>query len=173
MKFRKTLSLLAFAFLIFGVAQVQAQKIAYVDVNRILESIQEYQTAQDEVDQLAARWRQEIAEEYDVIKGMYNKYQAEQVLLSDDQRAEREQEIMDRETAVRDLQRERFGPEGALFRRRRELIQPIQDRVYEAIETYATDRAYDFIFDKSSSAGMIFSNPTYDKTDDVLRLLSR
>jgi outer membrane protein len=173
MKILQTLGLFTLAFLVFGVSQMQAQKIAYVDVNRILESIQEYQTAQDEVDQLAARWRQEIAEEYDVIKGMYNKYQAEQVLLNDDQRSEREQGIMDRETAVRELQRERFGPEGALFRRRRELIQPIQDRVYEAIESYATDRDYDFIFDKSSNAGMIFSNPTYDKTDDVLRLLSR
>ena len=173
MNIRQTLSLLVFALLSFGATQVQAQKIAYVDVNRILESIQEYQRAQEEVDQLAARWRQEIAEEYDVIKGMYNKYQAEQVLLSDDQRAEREEEIMDREKAVRDLQRERFGPEGALFRRRRELIQPIQDRVYEAIEGYAQERDYDFIFDKSSNAGMIFTNETYDKTDDILRRLSR
>jgi outer membrane protein len=173
MNFRQTLSLVAFFFLSLATTQVQAQKIAYVDVNRILESIQEYQTAQEEIDQLAARWRQEIAEEYDVIKGMYNKYQAEQVLLSDDQRAEREDEIMDREKAVRDLQRERFGPEGALFRRRRELIQPIQDRIYEAIQGYAEERDYDFIFDKSSNAGMIFTNPTYDKTDDILRRLSR
>ena len=151
--------------------KAQAQKIAYVDVQRILESIDEYQQAQQELDELAARWRQEIAQEYDVIKGMYNRYQAEQVLLSEDARTQREEEIMDKEKEVRDLQRERFGPEGMLFQRRQELVQPIQDQVYAAIEAYANERGYDFIFDRSSQAGIIFSNPQYDKTDDILNRL--
>ena len=148
-----------------------AQRIAYVDVNAILENIDEYKAAQDELDKLASRWRQEIAQEYDKIKGMYNRYQAEQVLLSDDARRQREDEIMEKEKEVRDMQKNKFGPEGELFQRRQELVRPIQEKVYSAIEEYATERGYDFIFDKSGATGMIFSNPQYDKTQDVMQKL--
>jgi outer membrane protein len=161
-----------FAVFIFSLlvgSSLSAQRIAYVDVNKILESISEYQSAQQELDQLAAKWRQDIAQEYDIIKGMYNRYQAEQVLLSDEARRQREEEIMAKEKEVRDLQKDKFGPEGELFKRRQDLVRPIQDRVYAAIEAYARERNYDFIFDKSSSSGMIFSNPEYDKTNDVLQ----
>ena len=154
----------------FG-TQLQAQKIASIDMDRILTSITEYQDAQEQLDQLAAKWQQEINQQYDQIKGMYNKYQAEQVLLSEEQQAQREEEIIAKEKAVRDLQRERFGPEGALFQRRQELVKPIQDAVYEAVENYANTRGYDFIFDRAGSAGIIFSSDTYDKTDDILRAL--
>lgn len=165
---RRTLYLFATALFLFAATSVNAQRIAYVDVPQILESIQEYQDAQSEIDRLAAKWRQDIAQEYDVIKGMYNRYQAEQVLLSEEARKEREEEIVNKEKAVRDMQRERFGPEGALFRRRQELVKPIQDKVYTAIQAYAEERGYDFIFDKSGGAGLIFSNPQYDKTQDIL-----
>lgn len=157
----------AFAF------TMQAQRIACVDVNKVLESIQEYQGSQQELDNLATRWRQEIAQEYDVIKGMYNKYQAEQVLLSDEARRQREEEIMNKEKEVRDMQKTKFGPEGALFQKRQELVRPIQDKVYAAIEAYAQERGFDFIFDKSGSAGMIFSSAQYDKTADVLDRLKK
>ena len=164
----KLIAVFAFALMTFA---TQAQRVAYVDVNQILESIQEYQGAQEELDRLAAKWRQDIQKEYDVIKGMYNRYQSEQVLLSEEARRQREEEIVNKEKAVRDLQKSRFGPEGGLFQRRKELVQPIQDRVYGAIEAYAKERGYDFIFDKSGSAGMIFSNPEYDKTGDILNRL--
>ena len=131
LKITATLSLMAMVAL-----TANAQRIAYVDVNTILESIDEYKAAQDELDKLASRWRQEIAQEYDKIKGLYNRYQAEQVLLSDEARKQREDEIMEKEKQVRDLQKDKFGPEGELFERRKELVQPIQDRVYTAIEDY-------------------------------------
>jgi outer membrane protein len=149
----------------------QAQRIASVDVSRVLSSVKEYQVAEDELDKLSAKWRQEIALEYDKIKGLYNRFQAEQVLLSDEARRQREDEIMAKEKDVRDLQKSRFGPDGALFQRRKELVQPIQDRVYAAIEAYAKERGFDFIFDKGGSAGMIFANPQYDKTEDVINKL--
>lgn len=168
--YHKTLSLLFGALFLFNIS-ANAQKIAFVDVQEILENIAEYQEAQTELDRLANQWRQEIAQEYDIIKGMYNRYQAEQVLLSEDARNQREEEIMNKEKEVRDTQRERFGPEGALFKRRQELVQPIQERVYAAIESYANERGYDFIFDRSSDSGMIFSNPQYNKTEDILRRL--
>jgi len=148
-----------------------AQKIAYVDVNKILNSMKEYKTAQKQIDDLAAKWRREIAEEYDQIKGMYNRYQAEQVLLSDEVRRQKEEEIMNKEKEVRDMQKQKFGPEGALFKKRQELVAPIQEQVYTAIENFANDKGFDFIFDKGSASGMLFSNARYDKTDDILKEL--
>jgi outer membrane protein len=149
----------------------QAQRIAVVDVNKILESIDEYQAAQQELDQIASKWRQDIAQEYDKIKGMYNSYQAEQVLLSDEARRQREEEIMAKEKEVRDLQKTYFGPEGQLFKRRQDLVRPIQDKVYAAIESYAQDRGYDLVLDKSSASGILFNNPDYDKTEDIMNRL--
>jgi outer membrane protein len=167
---------ITFLFLLFmlgSMVTIHAQRIAIVDITRVLEEMPDYQTAQTELDNIAAQWRQEIALEYDQIKAMYNKYQAEQVLLTEDAKKIKEDEIMEREKLVRDLQREKFGAEGALFRKRQDLVQPIQERVYGAIKTYAEDRGFDFIFDKGGSGGLIFSNAEYDKTDDIIRVLSK
>lgn len=158
------------AFTGFG-ASLSAQKIASIDMEKILSSITEYQDAQTQLDQLAAKWQQEITQEYDAIKGMYNKYQAEQVLMSDDQRKGEEEKIFDRETRVRNMQKDRFGPEGSLFQRRQELVKPIQDAIYEAVEQYSNQNGYDFIFDRAGAAGIIFSSEQYDKTDEILRSL--
>ncbi|WP_116126512.1 OmpH family outer membrane protein [Lewinella sp. IMCC34183] len=170
MRFRTYLMIALFAVAGLG-TQLSAQKIASIDMERILSSITEYQDAQEQLDQLAAKWQQEINQEYDAIKGLYNKYQAEQVLMTDDQRSAQEEAILDRETKVRNMQRERFGPEGALFQRRQELVKPIQDAIYEAVETYANQNNYDFIFDRAGAAGIIFSSDQYDKTDEILRSL--
>ena len=156
-----------------AVTQLKAQRIAIVDITKVLESLPDYKTAQGELDKQAADWRQEIALEYDQIKAMYNKYQAEQVLLTEDAKKGKEDEIMEREKAVRAMQNDKFGPEGALFRKRQDLVQPIQERVYGAIQKYAEDRGFDFIFDKGGTGGLIFSNAEFDKTDDVIRLLSK
>jgi outer membrane protein len=155
------------------VTTISAQRIAIVDITRVLEEMPDYKAAQTELDNIAAEWRQQIALEYDQIKAMYNKYQAEQVLLSEDARKKKEDEIMEREKLVRDQQKDKFGAEGALFRKRQDLVQPIQERVYGAIQTYADDRGFDFIFDKGGSSGLIFSNAEYDKTDDIIRLVNQ
>lgn len=167
----KKATLLMSLALLVSFSMLQGQRIAYVDVNQILETIQEYQDAQKELDQLAARWRQDVAKEYDKIKGLYNRYQAEQVLLSDDERKKKEDEIVELETQVREMQKNKFGPEGELFQRRQELVQPIQDRVYAAIEEFADDKGFDYIFDISSAAGLIFYREDFDKTQDILRIL--
>jgi len=170
---KKTLFVITFLAGLFGAGMIQAQRIAIVDITRVLEEMNDYQAAQQELDNIAATWRQEIAKEYDQIKAMYNKYQAEQVLLTEDARRKKEDEIMEREKQVRELQREKFGPEGALFRKRQDLVQPIQERVYAAIKQYADDRGYDFIFDKGAASGLIFSSAEFDKTDDVIRIVSK
>ena len=168
---RKITFLLFFAVL--GViGSLQAQRIAIVDITRVLEQMPDYQKAQGDLDEIAAEWRQEISIEYDQIKAMYNKYQAEQVLLTEEARKIKEEEILEREKLVRKLQSDKFGPEGALFRKRQDLVQPIQERVYGAIKTYAEDRGFDFRFDKGGTGGLIFSNAEYDKTDDIIRVLS-
>lgn len=148
-----------------------AQRIAIVDINEILGSFSDYQSAEKEIDNVASEWRQDIAQEYDKIKAMYNKYQAEQVLLNEDQKKQREDEILAAETSVRELQKRRFGPEGDLFNKRQELVSPIQDKVYNAIEDFAADRGYDVIFDKGGSAGLLFVTEEFDKTEDVKKRL--
>ena len=153
------------------VISVNAQRVAVVDVTAILESLADYNKAQNEIDKVSAEWRQSIALEYDKIKGMYNKYQSEQVLLSEEIKREREDDITAKEKDVRDLQKRRFGPEGDLFRRRQELISPIQDEVFSAIESYSKTKGYDIIFDKNGSAGLIYTNEEYDKTEAIKREL--
>jgi len=151
---------------------VSAQKIAVVDLNAVLENMPEFVKAQEELDRVANEWRQEIANEYDKINSMYNKFQAEQVLMSDQMRKEKEDEIIEKEKQVRELNRQKFGPEGALFSKRQELVQPIQEKVYAAIDAYAKERALDLIMDKEAAAGILFVNETLDKTDDIMRRLN-
>lgn len=171
MRQMKTKLFATLAFVALMSFTAEAQRIAYVDVSQIMESIDEYKKAQDELDRIAATWRQEIDQEYDKIKGMYNRYQTEQVLLSDSERKDREDEIMESEKRVRQMQKSKFGPDGELFKKRQDLVEPIQDKVYGAIEEYANDKGFDFIFDKSGAAGIIFSNPRYDKTEDIIDMV--
>jgi outer membrane protein len=165
--------LLAAAAALVLTFSANAQKIAIVDINQVLNSLADYKKAQDDLDKVAQKWRGEIAQQQDVIKGLYNRYQAEQVLLNETQRKQREEEIMNKEKEVREAQRVKFGSEGELFKKRQELVKPIQDKVYAAIERFATEKGYDLILDKSSSAGLIFANPTYDKTSQVVDLVKK
>ncbi len=152
--------------------QSYSQKIALVDINEVLSSMPEYDQAQKELDRIAAEWRQEIAQEFDKIKSMYNKFQAEQVLLSADDKARKEEEIIKKEGEVRELQRAKFGPEGALFAKRQEMVAPIQDKVYAAIENFAADKGYDIILDKGGATGLLFSTTEYDKTAELKKRLN-
>ena len=165
--------LLAAAAALVLTFSANAQKIAIVDINQVLNSLADYKKAQEDLDKIAQKWRGDIAQQQDVIKGLYNRYQAEQVLLNETQRKQREEEIMNKEKEVREAQRVKFGSDGELFKRRQELVKPIQDKVYAAIERFATDKGYDIILDKSSSAGLIFANPTYDKTSSVIDLVKK
>jgi len=149
----------------------QAQRIAYVDVSKILDRVPEYATAQQDLDATAERWKKEISIEYGKIEEMYRKYQAQEVLMSETARQQREEEIVNKESEVREMQKTKFGPQGDLFKKRQELVKPIQDKVYAAIQKYATSRGFDFVFDKSSNPGMLFAAPHLDKTDEVLKQL--
>lgn len=167
---KKTLLSLAFAFTLFV---ANAQRIAVVDINLILSDLAEYKNAQKELDEVAAAWRQEISKEQDKVKSLYNKYQAEQVLLTDDLKKQREEEIVAKEAEVRELNKRRFGPEGDLFKRRQQMVAPIQDKVFAAIENYAAEKGYDLIFDKAGAAGLLFVKPEFDKTEDIKKRIGK
>lgn len=163
--------LLMSALLMTGM-MMNAQRIAIVDVNEVLEKLPAYTKANDEIDVIAKAWQQEIAQEYDKIKSLYNEYQAEQVLMTAEMKTQKEEDIMNKEKAVREMQKRKFGPEGELFVKRQELVQPIQDQVYEAIKAYAEERGYDLILDKSSNTGILFTSDNYDKTGDIKKRLN-
>ena len=149
----------------------QAQKYAIIDTKYILDKMPEYKSAQAKLDDIAAGWQKEIDSLQSELNKMYKDYDAEQVMLSDDLRKKREDQLFTKEKDLRDLQRNRFGFEGDLFKKRQELIKPVQDKVYNAVQKIATTRGYDFILDKSEGITVIFADPKLDKSDDVLREL--
>jgi len=167
-KLRTTLTLAITMLLAFGFQSLSAQKYAFVDTEYILDNIPEYGDAQAELDDLSKRWQTEIEQQYNTVEQMYKKYQAEAVLLPDDIKKKREEEIISKENQVKELQRKYFGPEGELYQKRQELIQPIQEKVYNAIESIALTSNYAFVFDKSGGMSMLYANPKFDISDDVL-----
>ena len=155
---------------IFSLA-TYAQKFAYVESDYILERVPEYQSAQEQLDKLTLSWQEEIEQLYLEIDQLYKKYQADQILLTQEMKIKRENEIINKEKAAKELQRKRFGPEGDLFTKRQELVKPIQDKIYNAIQDLATEKRYGVIFDKSGELSMLFADPDLDKSDDILRML--
>lgn len=148
-----------------------AQKIGYVDTDYILSNIPEYKAAQTEIDKISVDWQKEIEVKYAEIDKLYKIYQAESVLLTDDMKKKRENEIINKEKEVKELQKQRFGVDGELFNKRMELVKPIQDKVYNAVRQVAEKSGLAFIFDKAGQVSMLYSNSKYDKSEDVLNLL--
>ena len=168
----KPLKIVAVAmFLLLGVGQASAQKFAYVDTEYILSQLPDYKSAQKQLDELSEKWQKEVDAMYTEIDKLYKNYQAEEVLLNNEQKKQRQEEIIAKEKAAKKFQQEKFGFEGELFKKREQLIKPIQDRVFDAIQTIAKREDFDFIFDKSGDMIMLFSNARYDKSDDVLEEL--
>ncbi|MBL7963032.1 MAG: OmpH family outer membrane protein [Flavobacteriales bacterium] len=149
----------------------QAQRIAFVNTKYILDQMPEYRAAQQELDRASSQWQKEIDERYDMIKRMRDAFNAEAILLTEEMKRARMAEIEEREREARDLQKKRFGPKGDLFKRRQELIQPIQDRIYQAIKEVA-GTTYVAIFDIGGVGNnVLFASEKYDKSDSVLRKL--
>jgi outer membrane protein len=148
-----------------------AQRYAVIDSKYILSKLPEYTEAQQKLDQFSKMWQQEIDQKSAELDKMYKDYDAEKVMLSDELKKKREDEIYNKEKALRDLQRQRFGYQGDLFKKREELIKPIQDKVYNAIQKLAAAKLYDFILDKSDGITVIFADPKLDKSDEVIKEL--
>lgn len=154
-----------FAILSFG------QKYAYVDTEYILNNIPVYESAKTQLEDLTKEWKKEIDAKKASIDQMYANYQSERILLTEELRAKREDEIIKKESELKQLQQKYFGEDGQLYKKREEMIKPIQDDIYNAIKEIATEGNYAVIFDTANNLNMLYTDPRHDKSDDVLRKL--
>ncbi len=164
----KKLVIAFFSIMLMSTA-VQAQKYAIIDTRYILDKMPDYKEAQKQLDEVANSWQKDIDGKQVDLDKMYQNFEAEQVMLTEELRKKREDQLYNKEKELRDLQRKRFGFEGDLFKKRQELIKPIQDKVYNAVQKMAVLRGYDFVLDKSEGITIIFADPKLDKSEDVLK----
>jgi outer membrane protein len=156
---------------LFGLNFANAQKFGYIDSEFILSKMPEYRKAQDEIDQLSAGWQKEVEDMQKKVEGLYSAYQAEQVLLTEEMKKGRQEEIKKKETEMKEYQKKVFGFEGLFFLKKQELIKPLQDKVFDAVEKVAKTNRLAIVFDKSGELVMIYTDPRHDYTDFVLEEL--
>lgn len=159
--------------MLFGLLFVEsrAQRFGYVDTQVIMEKMPEYEQAQAELEKQAEIWRKEVEEKQAAVQKMRLDFEAEKVLLSEDLRRQRLAAIDAKEKEVMDFQNKMFGIEGQIYQKRMELMKPIQDKIYAAVEKVARKRRLSFIFDKAGDLVMIFADPIHNYTDIVMEEL--
>lgn len=158
--------------LILGTAFVSsAQKYGYIDSDYILNNLAEYSEAKEKLDRLADRWTKEIEDRYNVLKLKKEAFAREEVLLPAEEKNKRTEEIQKLETEAMEMQKLRFGVSGDYFQKRQELIKPIQDKVYTAMQRVASNKNYTFIFDKANQSNLVYADSKFDLSDDVLKEL--
>jgi outer membrane protein len=146
----------------------RAQKIAYVDTQYILDNLPEFTEAQAQLDELSNMWQKEIEAKFAEVDKMYKDFQAQSLLLPDDMKKKKEQAIVDKDKEAKALQMQRFGKDGDLFKKRQELVKPIQEKIYNAIQDIATNNNYGLILDKAGALTLIYASPKYDISDEIL-----
>ena len=166
---KKIILLLVLTFTAF--TSTFAQRFAFVDSDYILKHIPEYAAAQKQLASLSDQWQKEVDSRSQEIDRLYKSYEADQVLMTADMKKRREAEISDKEKSVKDFQRQKFGPDGELSKKSSALIKPIQDRLTKAIQAVAESENLDMVFDKNSEVIMLYANPRYDKSADVITKL--
>lgn len=166
---KKTLLTLLIA--VVASVAASAQKFALVDMEYILKNIPSYEMANEQLNQLSQRWQKEVEAKQTEAANLYKNYQAETVFLTDEQKKAREDAVVAKEKEATELRYKYFGPEGELYKKRIELVEPIQDDIYNAIKKVAEERGYQAIFDRASSSDIIFASPRIDVSNDVLAKL--
>lgn len=167
----KVLLILFTALMLQGVSAQRGVRIGYIDMDYILENVSEYQMANELLEKKVARWKNEVEEQQLAIAQMKEDLDNERILLTNELIEEREIEIRALEAEILDYQQDRFGPQGDLVRQRSQLVQPIQDQVFAAVQEYAANRKYDFIFDRSADVVMLYAQKQFDVTDQILRMI--
>ncbi|KAA6433587.1 OmpH family outer membrane protein [Rufibacter glacialis] len=162
--------LLVGMFLLFG-KEASAQRFGYIDSGFILQKMPAYSNAQAEVEKLSQTWQKEIENMRAELEKLQKSYQAEEILLTPDMKVKRQEELTRKDTELREFQRKMFGFEGALFKRRQELVRPAQDQLFEAVEKIVRARGLNFMFDKSGDVVMLYTDPRHDYTELVLEEL--
>lgn len=163
--------LLALALLATTTFAASAQRYCIIDSKYILDRVPEYKSAQDQLDRLSKNWQTELDNRMAEVDRMYKSYTAERAMLNEEMRKKREDEIVAKEKAAKELQKQRFGFEGDLFKQRQTLVKPIQDRVYTAVQKVATQKGYDMVLDKAGGVTLFYADPKLDRSDDVLKQL--
>jgi outer membrane protein len=158
-------------FFTFAAFTTFAQRFAWVDSDYILKHMPEYQAAQKQLAALSDQWQKEVDVKSQEIERMYKAFDADKVLMTADMKKRREAEIADKEKDVKTFQRLKFGPDGELAKKSTELIKPVQDKVMKAIQGMAESEELDMVFDKNSEIMMLYANPRYDKSADVITRL--
>lgn len=163
--------LITIFFLIFGLNFVTAQRFGYIDTDFVLSKMPEHKKAQEEIDQLSAAWEKEVQDMAKKIEAMYSAYQAEQVLLTEEMKTERTTAIQKKEAELKEYQKKVFGFGGMFFLKKQELMKPIQDKVWDAVDKVAKQNNLAIVFDKAGELVMIYTDPRFDYTDFVLEEL--
>lgn len=166
---KKLILLVALMLCSFGLTH--AQKFALIDMEYILKAVPAYETANEQLDQLSKKWQKEVEVRLTEVQTMYKNYQTELVFMSEDMKVKREEEIVAKEKDANELKRKYFGPEGELFKKRESLMKPIQEEIFNAVQTLANEKDYQLILDKSSNMSLIFAAPKIDVSDAVLEKL--
>lgn len=173
MSLRLSVIRLIFFFGMFSAANTEAQRLslAYVDSDYILSRMLEYQSAQQQLNESAVQWEKEALDFETALLQMQRDYSAEEILLTGEQRKERKSAIEQQEKKLISFREEKFGMEGALFKKRAQLVKPIQDKMFDAVQNVAKAQGLDYIFDKASGVQMLYANPRHDKTFEVMEEL--
>ncbi|WP_289157459.1 OmpH family outer membrane protein [uncultured Muribaculum sp.] len=149
-------------------AGLYAQKFALIDMEYILKNVPAYEMANEQLNQISQRWQKEVEAKAAEAQTMYKNYQSDMVFLTDEQKTKKEEAIVAKEKEASELRYKYFGPEGELYKKRQSLMQPIQDEVYNAVKKVSEERGYQCIFDRASSANIIFASPRIDVSNEVL-----
>lgn len=157
--------------LVLGTTTAEAQRVAYVNTDYILEKLPQYRSAQDQLDQLTKKWKREIQSRVKAIDKLYSKYKAEKVLLPEEEKKKMQEKITQKEKELDKYKEDKFGDKGKLFQKRKELIKPIQDRVFDAVQKLAEEQSLDIVFDKAGATTMLYTNARYDRSDKVLEIM--
>lgn len=163
--------ILTIALLAGVTAATFAQKYALIDMEYILSNMSNYETANEQLDISSKKWQSEVDKLQQEVQTMYKSYQSDLVFLSAEQKTKRENEIVDKEKSLQELKRKYFGPEGELFKKREELVKPIQDEIYEVIKVISSEKKYQLVLDRASASSIIFASPTIDISKEVLARL--
>lgn len=159
------------AIAILGIAGAKAQKFALVDMDYILRNVPAYEMANEQLNQLSQRWQKEVEAVSKEADQMYKQYISDKVFLTEEQVKKREEEIVAKEKQATELRYKYFGPEGELYKKRQTLMKPIQDDIYNAVKKLSEERGYQAIFDRASSANIIYASPRIDVSNEVLAKL--
>ena len=169
--YKITLAAFAIALFFFSPKEALGQKFAYIDSDYVLLHMPDYASAQQELNTYAIEWQAEIEAKLDAADRLEVAYRAERVLLTKEMRQKREQEIIEKRAEAKEMQKQKFGVEGELFEKRQELIEPIQQLIFEELKDISGGSGYMVIFDKSNQSNMLYTNPKYDVSDRLIKKL--